>query len=168
MKKWDNLGIPVIIDAAGGFDTFSTICKPRNAPVVVSTHATKTFSTGEGGFVVCRDNIMMEKIRRITNFGFTPERRADTIGFNGKLSEYHAAVGLAGLDEWKDCREMLLRKCAMYGVTYATSLITLKGGEGRKNVYGCHTHRAYKDFPRTALLMTEERMKKTRFIPVVL
>jgi len=148
-------GVPVIIDAAAGFDAFSTIFKPGKCPVIISTHATKAFSTAEGGFVTCSDKDLLEKVRRITNFGFTHDRRIEYTGLNAKLSEYHAAVGLASLDEWPEKRKLLLEKTKPYGLDYAVTQIPVRG-EGKLGVYGCHVHEAYADYPRTELPVTED------------
>lgn len=148
-------GVPVIIDAAAGFDAFSTVCKPGKCPVIISTHATKIFGTGEGGLLFWRDADMLERVRRITNFGLTPDRRIEYTGLNAKFSEYHAAVGLAELDAWPEKRRRILEKTKEYGIDYAVTQIPVRGAEG-KNPYGCHVHNAYKDFPRTALPVTEE------------
>lgn len=101
---WDELsadtGIPVVIDAAAGFDGL----RPGNAPAVVSLHATKSLCAGEGGFVVCRRGEAIAAIAQRANFGFHGRREAMVASLNGKLSEYHAAVALAGLDEWESVR----------------------------------------------------------------
>lgn len=159
-----DINIPIVVDAAGGFDTVTS----SRHPSVVSTHATKPFGTGEGGFIICEDNVLLEKIRRITNFGLTPERKSEVAGFNAKLSEYHAAVGLAELDGWEEKRRRYLRKTKIYGLDYATSLVAVKTGEGKKGTYGCHLHPAFKDYPRTPLPVTEDLMKKVSFMPVSL
>lgn len=166
IKKWDKMKLPIVIDAAAGFDSFSTLCNPGKSPVVISTHATKPFGTGEGGFVTCHNKTFLEKVRRITNFGFTADKKSEQNGFNGKFSEYHAAVGLAELDGWDDKRDKYLRKAKIYGVNYAASLVTWFDGEGRKGVYGCHKHKAFSEFPRMPLPVTEGLMRKTYFIPV--
>ncbi|MFM8414434.1 MAG: DegT/DnrJ/EryC1/StrS family aminotransferase [Planctomycetota bacterium] len=61
-----------------------------------SLHVTKPFAVGEGG-VVFAHRSQEEGLRRALNFGLTPGRPADLHGWgiNGKLSELHAAVGLA-------------------------------------------------------------------------
>ena len=52
---WDRFrsrtGLPVVIDAAAGFDSVT----PTETPAVVSLHATKVFGVGEGGFVLSDD-----------------------------------------------------------------------------------------------------------------
>lgn len=97
---WDEIaartGIPVVIDAAAGFDALGV----GAAPVVVSMHATKTVCAGEGGFVATTDGDLARRVKRTANFGFFGARIAEVAGLNAKLSEYHAAVGLASLDAW--------------------------------------------------------------------
>jgi hypothetical protein len=64
---------------------------------VTSFHATKMLNTAEGGGVFTQNEEIDEKLRRIRFFGF--ENHADIVedGFNGKMTEVHAAVGLANL-----------------------------------------------------------------------
>lgn len=147
--------VPVIVDAAAGFDAFSTVCKPGKIPVIISTHATKAFGTGEGGFITCTDADLMEKVRRITNFGLTPDRRIEYTGLNAKFSEYHAAVGLAELDGWREKRLKLLTAVRPYGLDYAVTMVPVSG-QGVMGKYGCHQHKAYADCPRTDLPVTED------------
>lgn len=95
-------GIPVVLDAAACFEQLAD--RPglvsRTVPMTVSFHATKTFSTGEGGAVIWDDEAGQERVTRAANFGFNYSRRSDTAGTNAKLSEFHAAVGLAMLDSF--------------------------------------------------------------------
>ena len=157
--------IPIIIDAAGGFDSFSRISTSRKYPTIISTHASKPFGTGEGGFIVHHDKVFLNKARQITNFG-RDGVKINLPGFNAKLSEYHAAVGLAELDGWEDKRDRFLRRTKIYGLDYATSLVAVRDGIGKKLIYGCHMHKAYKDYPRTDLTNTEDLMKKISFVRV--
>lgn len=159
------LDVPVIIDAAAGFDAFSTVCKPQNIPVVVSTHATKAFGTGEGGFVTCRNADLLERVRRITNFGLSPDRRIEYNGMNAKFSEYHAAVGLASLDGWPEKRAKLLEAVKPYDLDYAITQVPVRG-QGVMGRYGCHVHDAYKIYPRTDLPVTEELIKNVGVVTV--
>jgi dTDP-4-amino-4,6-dideoxygalactose transaminase len=97
---WDEFaarsGIPVVIDAAAAFDA----SRIGASPVVVSMHATKTVCAGEGGFVASTDADLARRVKRTANFGFFGARVAEVPGLNAKLSEYHAAVGLASLAAW--------------------------------------------------------------------
>ena len=102
----DRSGIRVVIDGAASFDRIEAA--PRNylgaIPVMLSFHATKSFGVGEGGCIACTDIALMERIVQALNYGFHGARNAETAAINGKMSEYHAAVGLAELDGWSDKR----------------------------------------------------------------
>jgi dTDP-4-amino-4,6-dideoxygalactose transaminase len=105
-------GIPVAVDAAAAFETLLEAPQALTPalPLALSLHATKGFSTGEGGAVLwpCREG--QARVVQIANFGFRSGREAETVGLNGKLSEFHAAVGLAMLDG------LALRRCAQAAV----------------------------------------------------
>lgn len=103
VEAWDKFvedtGIPVIIDAAGAFGNQRV---GRRCHVVFSLHATKALAAGEGGMVVSYDQQLTSLVRRLSNFGIDLERGSQVFvaGENGKLSEYHAAVAHAALDQW--------------------------------------------------------------------
>lgn len=63
-----------------------------------SLHATKLLNTGEGGGCITTNTELDKKIKRIRFFGHSDDK-TDIIedGFNGKLTEIHAALGLANL-----------------------------------------------------------------------
>lgn len=60
-----------------------------------SLHATKLYHSGEGGLVVTKDKEILKKLAFIRNFGFNGPEAFETLGINGKNSEFHAAMGLA-------------------------------------------------------------------------
>lgn len=95
-------GIPVVIDAAAGFEAVGEAPAERlgELPVTLSFHATKAFASGEGGCVITSDTPLAEAVTRSLNFGFFGDRESRSASTNGKMSEYHAAVGLAELDAW--------------------------------------------------------------------
>lgn len=99
------LGIPVIVDAAAAFGNQQDTA---NLVVVYSMHATKPLAAGEGGMVVCASPALIERVRRLSNFGINlgdlddvPFGMVAMSGTNAKMSEYHAAIGLASLDQWQ-------------------------------------------------------------------
>jgi dTDP-4-amino-4,6-dideoxygalactose transaminase len=109
-------GVAVIIDGGASFETIAA--DPSRfigeIPVAISFHATKSFSTGEGGCVVTTDPDRARRVGEALNFGFAGSRQCIAASTNGKMSEYHAAVGLTELDGWKDKRARLLRVANRY------------------------------------------------------
>lgn len=106
-QRWhERTGIPVIVDAAAAFGAQSTA---KHIPAVISLHATKCLSTGEGGLILTEDPAQAHRIAQMSNFGIGS---VGTLGAsNAKMSEYHAAVGHAGLDVWP---EMCARRRALH------------------------------------------------------
>lgn len=99
--------VPVVIDAAASFQNIADApgAYLSDLPVCISFHATKSFGVGEGGCVAATDADLIVKVMQALNFGFLDRRESASPGTNGKMSEYHAAVGLAELDGWADKRQ---------------------------------------------------------------
>jgi dTDP-4-amino-4,6-dideoxygalactose transaminase len=108
-------GIPLIYDAAHAFGVKSNGQSLTNLGTcsVVSFHATKVFNTFEGGAVITHDEQSKAAVERLINHGIEHETSVPEIGLNGKMSELHAAVGLAQLpyvDEIINQRMMIANK----------------------------------------------------------
>lgn len=64
-----------------------------------SFHATKVFHTVEGGGVTFSDPALRPPLLRSKNFGVdTTTGDAASVSFNAKMTEFHAAMGLANLE----------------------------------------------------------------------
>jgi dTDP-4-amino-4,6-dideoxygalactose transaminase len=102
----DAHGVPLVVDSAAGFGSTDIEGRPLGAVgdvEVFSFHATKPFAIGEGGCVVAPDPQTADRLRRIINFGLEPGTRVSVdAGFNGKMSELHAATALAMLDDFPE------------------------------------------------------------------
>jgi dTDP-4-amino-4,6-dideoxygalactose transaminase len=104
-RRWcAKTGIPVVIDGAASFAGLAE--RPEEflgaIPVATSFHATKAFATGEGGAVATSDVDLAQRSAQALNFGISDVRDCSMASTNGKMSEYHAAVGLAELDGWPE------------------------------------------------------------------
>jgi dTDP-4-amino-4,6-dideoxygalactose transaminase len=97
-------GVPLVIDSAPGFGSVDARGLPLGGlgdTEVFSFHATKPFAIGEGGMVATADRELAGRMERLINFGLEPGTRVSTTaGINAKLSELHAATGLAVLDRF--------------------------------------------------------------------
>ncbi|WP_051083005.1 DegT/DnrJ/EryC1/StrS family aminotransferase [Kiloniella laminariae] len=133
VQSWDlfsaEYGIPVVIDAAASFEALV----PGNSPAIVSFHATKFFGIGEGGGIFTKNTPLAEKIKQFTRFGFGDSRVAMRAGGNFKLSEYHAAVGLAQFDRFDElkARYQFVRDCFVSELGGSHS-VRLFQGEAKK------------------------------------
>jgi dTDP-4-amino-4,6-dideoxygalactose transaminase len=98
-KIADRHGLKVIYDAAHAFGV-----KHEGGSIlrfgdmsILSFHATKTFTTFEGGAIVCRDATTKRYIESLKNFGIADEVTVVAPGINGKMNEIQAAFGLLQL-----------------------------------------------------------------------
>ena len=197
VRAWERFhshsGIPVVIDAAAGFDSLS----PSTIPAVVSLHATKVVGAGEGGFVLSSDRALVGSVRARANFGFAGTREAQALAVNAKLSEYQAAVALAALDEWGAARTEWMATARLYrdalgdltvqfqdgfGTDWisstcvlsfpVTDVSDLESGLSEDGVdtrrwwgAGAHAHPATRNFPRPALPVTDALARSTLAVP---
>jgi dTDP-4-amino-4,6-dideoxygalactose transaminase len=95
----DRQGLKVIYDAAHAFGVKKDGVSVLNHGdlSVVSFHATKVYSTIEGGAVICHAAEMKHHIDNLKNFGFRDETVVEEPGINAKLNEVQAAYGLLQL-----------------------------------------------------------------------
>jgi len=108
-------GLSVIEDAA---QAIGVLYRQKHAGSIgdvgcFSFFADKTITTGEGGYVVCKDAAVYEKLLLLRNQG-----RLDrgsfihpAIGYNFRMTDMQAAMGVAQLDKLK---EIIQRKLAIY------------------------------------------------------
>lgn len=90
-------GLRLIYDAAHAFGV-----RRNGQPLVaagdlsvLSFHATKVFNSFEGGAIIAPDATTKQALDRMTNYGIVDEVTIPEVGLNTKMSELHAAVGLA-------------------------------------------------------------------------
>jgi dTDP-4-amino-4,6-dideoxygalactose transaminase len=95
--------VPLLVDSAAGYGSSSEDGVPIGAQgdaEVVSFHALKPVSAGEGGAVFCRDEKLADRVAHLANFAFDDQHQVTRPnGFNAKMSEPAAAIALASLDE---------------------------------------------------------------------
>lgn len=64
---------------------------------MLSFHATKVYNTIEGGAICYNDANLQDIISKLRDFGIRNEEDVDCVGFNAKMNEFQAAMGLCNL-----------------------------------------------------------------------
>ncbi|WP_137153710.1 aminotransferase class I/II-fold pyridoxal phosphate-dependent enzyme [Rhizobium sp. FKL33] len=92
-------GIPVIVDGAGSLgSTISGKAAVEFCDVIVVSFASKKIlPIGEGGMAFTRHANVADALRTLRRYGSTDGYTAVSRGLNGRMSEVHAAIGLAQL-----------------------------------------------------------------------
>jgi dTDP-4-amino-4,6-dideoxygalactose transaminase len=121
----DTYGLKVIYDAAHAFGVNykgESILKYGDLSIL-SFHATKVYSTIEGGAIICHDEKTKQRIDYLKNFGFADETTVIATGINGKMNEVQAAYGLLSL---KYLQENISKRRGIAKI-YNQELVKIKG-----------------------------------------
>ncbi|MCC6179759.1 MAG: DegT/DnrJ/EryC1/StrS family aminotransferase [Chloroflexi bacterium] len=89
--------IPIVYDAAHAFGS-SIEGRPVGmfgSAEVFSLSVTKALVSVEGGMVASHNLGLIQRLRKMRNYGIEADYNAFWPGLNGKMSEFHAIVGLA-------------------------------------------------------------------------
>lgn len=105
-----------------------------------SLYATKNVMSAEGGMITTQDAAFAEHCRLLRNHGMKIRYHYEMLGYNYRMSDLHAAIGLAQMDrltEWTETR----RSNAEYFNAQITSVITPKTAPGNGHVWHQYTIR---------------------------
>ena len=104
-----------------------------------SFYANKIITTGEGGMIVTNDARIADKARRFKDQAFSRERRFlhTDVGFNYRMTNLQAAIGLAQLENIDRFVEMRRQNAALYdaGLRDIPSITLPQQKQWAKNVY---------------------------------
>jgi dTDP-4-amino-4,6-dideoxygalactose transaminase len=118
-------GLKLLLDAAHAFGS-----RYRNRYVgqfgdaeVFSLSPTKTLVAGEGGFVTTNDGSLARRVRAGRNYGDAGTSDCEMLGMNARMSEFQAALALAGLP----LVESKIKRQNRIAGMYSSSLAALPG-----------------------------------------
>jgi perosamine synthetase len=103
MRRLEQTGVPIVEDACealGGVYADGGAIGGRGHPATFAFYANKQMTTGEGGIIMVDDPKMKERFDSERNQGRAPNMDwldHDRLGFNYRLSDIAAALGLAQL-----------------------------------------------------------------------
>jgi dTDP-4-amino-4,6-dideoxygalactose transaminase len=148
-------GLKIIYDAAHAFGV-----KLNNRPIVqyghasmLSFHATKLFTTLEGGALVVHEKDLKRRVDVLKNFGIIDEETIIAAGINAKMNEIQAAFGILSLKNVNN--EIELRKGIAF--EYRKVLASIPGLILHKDVPGIEHNFSY--FP---ILVQEDQFGMSR------
>lgn len=129
--------VPIVVDAAASLGTVSANGKAFGAgfsrSVIYSMHATKSFSTGEGGLIYSSDPERIRRLRTMSNFGFGEPRNATMLGMNGKMSEIAALLACLRLESFDDVMERRSHLVSLYRASLPE--LTFQPVKGRRQAH---------------------------------
>ncbi len=105
-----------------------------------SLYATKNVMSGEGGMITTGDDAVAEQCRMMRNHGMKRRDYHDMLGYNFRMSDLHAAIGLAQMDRLPEFAEKRKANAAFLNANLKT-VITPKVKEGYDHVWHQYTVR---------------------------
>src|SRR5881296_3034636 len=146
-------GIPVIEDAAqaAGAEYHGKKAGNLGDTACFSFYATKNMTTGEGGMIVTDDDRVAEKARLLRHHGQPAKYEHVLVGFNYRMTEIAAAIGLAQLaklDGWVKLRRANARGLSK-GLDGIEGLVPPSEGNWMVHSYYQYILRREEPFPRS-------------------
>jgi perosamine synthetase len=137
----DRHGLAVVEDAC---QAHGALYRGRKAGsfgyAAFSMYATKNMTTAEGGFVTTNDDRLADWIRLYRNQGMKERYHHDILGYNFRMTDIQAALGLAQLDKLERNTDRRRKVAARYDEALADLPVTLPVcPEGRTHVYHQYT-----------------------------
>ena len=106
-----------------------------------SLYATKNVMAGEGGMITTDDEEFAERCRLLRSHGSRKRYYYDCLGYNMRMSDLHAAIGLAQMDRLEEFTAQR-RANAIYLSERITSVVAPHVREGYEHVWHQYTVRA--------------------------
>ena len=117
-----------------------------------SFYANKIITCGEGGMIVTNDEEIAERAKSLKNLAFPKEKRIylhSEVGYNYRMTNIQAAIGLAQLERIDELVEMRRRNARIYNnlLENVTGIRLPIEKEWAKNVYWMYSVLIEPDFP---------------------
>ncbi|MCD6239851.1 MAG: DegT/DnrJ/EryC1/StrS family aminotransferase [Thermotogae bacterium] len=111
-----------------------------------SFYATKNMTTGEGGMVLTNDREIERRLRLIINHGQEQKYLHTTLGYNYRMTNIQAAIGIAQLRKLEDFNEERIRNAEYLSGHLKAPLETPYRKKDVKHVYHQYVVKIKKDF----------------------
>lgn len=105
-----------------------------------SLYATKNVMSGEGGMITTNDDAIAEQCRLIRNHGMKRRYYHEMVGYNFRMSDLHAAIGLAQMDRLEKFTQARILN-AQYLNANLKTVVTPKVKDGYGHVWHQYTIR---------------------------
>lgn len=106
-----------------------------------SFYATKNMTTGEGGMITTNDVALAERLRLLRSHGQQERYRHLTLGYNLRMTEMQAALGLAQLEKLPHFTEQRIANAAVLTAALHEAVQTPIVRAGCRHVYHQYTIR---------------------------
>lgn len=114
-----------------------------------SLYATKNIMSGEGGMITTNDDTLAQRCRMLRNHGMQRRYYHDVLGYNMRMTDLHAAIGVVQVDRLEDFIEARCANAA-YLTQHISSVATPTVAIGYRHVWHQYTVRVDRGRDRDA------------------
>lgn len=127
-----------------------------------SLYPTKNMMAGEGGMISTNDEHVAEQARLIRNHGSAVRYYHDILGYNFRMTDICAAIGLVQLGKVEGFNEKRIAnaKALTEGLSKIEGIVPPKTKENTRHVYHQYTIRVTDDYPLTRDEVIEKLKEK--------
>jgi dTDP-4-amino-4,6-dideoxygalactose transaminase len=141
-------GVALLEDAAQAVGaTYGSRHVGTFGTAVFSLYATKNVMTGEGGMITTDDDHVADLARLLRNHGMRNRYEYEMLGYNFRLTDIHAAIGLVQLERMEEATRRR-RANANYLSAHIRGVRTPAVKEGREHVWHQYTVKLPQDADR--------------------
>lgn len=127
-----------------------------------SFYATKNMTTGEGGMITTDDGVIAERARLLINHGMRVRYRHERVGYNFRMTEMAAAIGVEQLKKLTGLNERRAANAEFYSqrLSRIRGLVAPRIASRRTHAWHQYTLRVTREYPfqRDELV---ERLRKS-------
>jgi perosamine synthetase len=131
-----------------------------------SFYPTKNMTTAEGGMVTSDDDRVAERVRLLRNHGMERRYYHDFLGYNFRMTDVHAAIGLAQLAKLVVFNEKRIANARYLTERLMDVVITPQVQEGCRHVFHQYTIRVKGDRDRMVERLKEQGIGTGIYYPL--
>jgi len=110
-----------------------------------SFYATKNMTTAEGGMITTNDEAIADRARLLRNHGMRQRYYHEELGYNFRMTDLQAAIGLVQLRKLPDFNAARIRHAALLSERLADMVAVPRVPPGRQHVFHQYTVRIVHD-----------------------
>lgn len=130
-----------------------------------SFYPTKNMTSGEGGMVTTNDEMIVERLRMLRQHGMNRQYHHEVLGFNFRLTDLQAAVGVAQLDKLNDWTAARITNGTYYSA-HLPKDVAPAVMPGCEHVYHQYTLRIPGDRDQAVALLAERGVQARVYYPM--
>ena len=131
---------------------------------IFSFYPTKNMTTGEGGMIVLKDSSSERTCRLLRNQGMIERYQNELVGFNLRMTEISAAIGIEQLKRLEEWTEKRIQIASFYSERIENFIVPVVS-PGHRHVFHQYTIKIKDQRDKVAKFLTEKGVSNAVYYP---